>query len=96
MTDFVKENLETLISLMDSLWNILKGNMNLIFQFFFTTISIILGGGTAVLNFVVSVIVFLTALFYLLSSSGALYKPVDLLSNFSPISGNKYGFIIDY
>ncbi|KAL0269708.1 UNVERIFIED_CONTAM: hypothetical protein PYX00_007348 [Menopon gallinae] len=91
MTDFAKENVETLVSLMDSIWIILKGNMNLFFHFFFATVSIILGGGTAVLNFAVSVIVFLTALFYLLSSSGALYKPVDLLSNFSPISGNKLG-----
>jgi len=34
-------------------------------------------------------VVFLTALFYLLSSSGKLYKPVDLITNFSPNMGNR-------
>lgn len=90
MTDFAKENVGTLVSLLESVWNLVKGNLSLIFQFFLTTLSLLLGGGTVVLNFFISTIVFFTALFYLLSSSGARYKPVELLSNFSPGNGNKY------
>ena len=89
MTEFAKENVGTLMSLLESVWMLLKGNVNLVFQFFFATLSIILGGGTAVLNFAISTIVFFTALFYLLSSSGVLYTPVDWMSNFSPVNGNK-------
>ncbi|KAF4518283.1 hypothetical protein B566_EDAN005851, partial [Ephemera danica] len=36
-------------------------------------------------------VVFFTALFYLLSSSGALYKPVELITNFSPTNGKRFG-----
>lgn len=90
VSQFLKENVETLLSLLDSVWALLKGNFSLVFQFFFTAFSILLGGGTAVLNFLLNGIVFFTALFYLLSSSSDLYKPVDLLSNFSPVNGNKY------
>lgn len=35
-------------------------------------------------------VVFFTALFYLLSSSGSLYRPVELVASFSPSSGNQY------
>lgn len=89
MTEFAKENVGTLLSLLESLWNLLKGNLGLIFQFLFASLSLVLGGGTVVLNFFISTIVFFTALFYLLSSSGARYKPVEWLSNISPISGSQ-------
>ncbi|EEB17011.1 transmembrane protein, putative [Pediculus humanus corporis] len=39
----------------------------------------------------ISTIVFFTALFYLLNSSGSRYKPVELLSNLSIINGSKLG-----
>ncbi|KAK6635525.1 hypothetical protein RUM44_000777 [Polyplax serrata] len=51
MTDFAKENVGTLVSLLESVWNLVKGNLSLIFQFFLTTLSLLLGGGTVVLNF---------------------------------------------
>lgn len=89
VTQFLKDNVETLLSLLDSVWALLKGNFSLVFHFFFAVFSILLGGGSAVLNFLLNAIVFFTALFYLLSSSSDLYKPVDLLSNLSPVNGNK-------
>lgn len=95
MTEFAKENVGTLMSLLESVWMLLKGNIHLVFQFLFATLSVVLGGGTAVLNFAISTIVFLTALFYLLSSSGVLYKPVDWLSNFGPVNGNKLGMAFE-
>lgn len=37
---------------------------------------------------------FLTTLFYLLSASGDLYKPVELMTNFSP-SGSRFGLALE-
>lgn len=37
---------------------------------------------------------FLTTLFYLLNSSGDLYKPVELLTKFSP-SGRRFGHALE-
>lgn len=39
-------------------------------------------------------VVFLTTLFYLLNSSGDLYKPVEIMTNFSP-SGNRVGLALE-
>ncbi|XP_019872983.1 transmembrane protein 245 isoform X2 [Aethina tumida] len=94
IVDFAKQNVGTLISLLESVWSIVKGNISLILGSFSTFLSVILGGGTAVLNFILSVIVFLTTLFYLLSSSGDLYKPVEILTNFSQ-SGRRFGHALE-
>lgn len=53
---FAKENVETLMSVLDSVWSILKGNMSLAFYSFTALIGIVFGGGTAVLNFIVNMV----------------------------------------
>ncbi|KRT84200.1 hypothetical protein AMK59_2418, partial [Oryctes borbonicus] len=87
---FLKQNIGTLLSLLESIWGIVKGNMGLLIGSFSAFMSILLGGGTAVLNFVLNTIIFLTTLFYLLSSSNYLYKPVEVMSNFSS-SSSRFG-----
>lgn len=82
--------------------------MGLLIGSFSAFMSILLGGGTAVLNFMLNTvelpnlfcyystntitfqIIFLTTLFYLLSSSNYLYKPVEVMSNFSS-SSSRFG-----
>lgn len=56
IVDFAKQNVGTLISLLESVWSIVKGNISLILGSFSTFLSVILGGGTAVLNFILSVV----------------------------------------
>ncbi|XP_063905682.1 transmembrane protein 245 [Zophobas morio] len=92
--DFAKQNVGTLLSLLESIWAIVKGNIGLVLGSFSAFLSVILGGGTAVLNFILNGIVFLTTLFYLLSCSGDLYKPVELLTNFSS-SGRRFGHALE-
>ncbi|KAK9746388.1 hypothetical protein QE152_g6196 [Popillia japonica] len=87
---FLKQNIGTLLSLLESIWSIVKGNMGLLIGSFSAFMSILLGGGTAVLNFMLNTIIFLTTLFYLLSSSNYLYKPVEVMSNFSS-SSSRFG-----
>lgn len=111
--DFAKQNVGTLMSLMESVWSIIIGNITLVIGSFSTCVSIVLGGGTAVLNFILNMvrnyiqfnfhfiisflyfqIVFLTTLFYLLNSSGDYYKPVELMTQFSP-SGKRFGHALE-
>lgn len=109
--NFAKENIGILMSVLDSVWSIVKGNMSVILTIFTELFYIVLMSGSAVLNFVLSTVcnmflqsfifqkkkdtscknllfqvVFFTTLFYLLSSSGKIYKPIELTTMFSPIS----------
>ncbi|XP_052804850.1 transmembrane protein 245-like isoform X3 [Mya arenaria] len=89
---FTKENIGTFVSVLESIWLVLKGNMNLVFTVLTSTLSLVFGGGTALLNFVLSSVIFLTTLFYLLASSGDQYKPVEWFSGMSPtMGGNTFG-----
>ncbi|KAK9875494.1 hypothetical protein WA026_007885 [Henosepilachna vigintioctopunctata] len=90
LMEFGKQNIGTLMSLLESIWSVVKGNISLILGSLGAFISVILGGGTAVMNFILNLVVFLTTLFYLLNSSGDLYKPVEIMTNFSP-SGSRFG-----
>nr|CAI5868777.1 unnamed protein product [Callosobruchus analis] len=94
LIDFGKQNIGTLMSLLESIWGILKGNISLILSSFSTFLSVILGGGTAVMNFILNSVVFLTTLFYLLNSSSDLYKPLEVLINFSP-SSRRFGHALE-
>ncbi|XP_033299653.1 transmembrane protein 245 [Bombus bifarius] len=84
--NFVKENIGICMSVLDSIWSIVKGNMSVILTIFTELFYIILMSGSAVLNFTLSMVVFFTTLFYLLSSSEKTYKPIELTTVFSPIN----------
>ncbi|XP_031833706.2 transmembrane protein 245 isoform X1 [Nomia melanderi] len=84
--NFIKENIGLLKSVLDSIWSIVKGNMSVILTIFTELFYIVLMSGTAVFNFALSMVVFFTTLFYLLSSSNKTYKPIELTTLFSPIS----------
>lgn len=88
--NFAKENVGILMSVLDSIWSIVKGNMSVIIGIVTELLYIVLISGSAVLNFTLSMVVFFTALFYLLSSSGATYKPIEAITTFSPISCHRF------
>ncbi|CAK9813950.1 Transmembrane protein 245 [Anthophora quadrimaculata] len=88
--NFIKENIGTFMSVLDSIWSIVKGNMSVILTILTELFYIILMSGSAVLNFALSMVVFFTTLFYLLSSSEKTYKPVELTTVFSPISCHRF------
>ncbi|XP_043273507.1 transmembrane protein 245 isoform X2 [Venturia canescens] len=83
--NFAKENVGILLSVLDSIWNIVKGNMSVILSIITELLYVVLMSGSAVLNFALSTVVFFTTLFYLLNSSGKTYKPIEILTAFSPI-----------
>ena len=85
----VKENLDTLQSVLESLWLILKGNINLLLSIVTNILSLVLASGSYILNGVISMIIFLTTLFYLLSASSEKYKVVEWFSGVS--MGTRFG-----
>ncbi|KAM7313331.1 transmembrane protein 245 isoform X1 [Ixodes scapularis] len=95
LTSFVRDNIGTFMSVFESIWNVLKGNISVVLSVLTTTLSVLFGGGTAVLNFVLNFVVFLTALFYLLRASGERYKPLDLFASMLPGSASRLGEAVE-
>ncbi|XP_068671503.1 transmembrane protein 245-like isoform X1 [Montipora foliosa] len=98
LVSLIRENLGTLLSLLESVWIFLKGNVSFAFNFVTTVLSIVFFSGAYVLNTGLSMIIFVTALFYLLSISGEQYKPVEWFSKVtatgtSGFSDSAYGAI---
>ncbi|XP_071788406.1 transmembrane protein 245-like isoform X2 [Asterias amurensis] len=90
--DTIKDNLETVKSVVESIWLVLIGNISLLFTILTALLSFVFEGSTALLNFIISFLVFVTTLFYLLSSSRDRYLPMQWLSGLAPagLSSSKY------
>lgn len=80
---FVKDNMGTLTSIMETSWTLFKGNVGFLFDTILGIVKIFFHGGTGVVNFVFGIIIYLTALFYLLSNSGNAYIPMEVITQYS-------------
>lgn len=86
MTDIAnlfKHDMSALKSILESFFFILQSNIKLVISLVQAVFMMIFYGGNAVLNFSVSVIVYLTAIFYLLAGSDDEYMPFRLVSTAS-------------
>ncbi|XP_065193852.1 transmembrane protein 245-like [Sycon ciliatum] len=76
----IRENIGTLQATLDSVLVVVRGNMNLLLTSITVILSILIGSGSAVLNFFFSGVIFSTSLFYLLSLSQERYAPGEWMT----------------
>lgn len=89
------ENVEFLMSILNSVWMIARTNLTLAASGFTTLLSVLVGSSSVLFNSFINLIIFLSALFYLLSSSGKIYKPVEFLASLTPGSSIKWGLAFE-
>ncbi|XP_065371624.1 transmembrane protein 245 isoform X2 [Calliphora vicina] len=75
---WAKSNTQTIMEVGESLWHIIRTNLSMIMTFTGDILSLVLSGGQACVEFILDMIVFFTALFYLLSSSQTKYAPLQV------------------
>ena len=49
---------------------------------------VLLHSGSGFINFVFGIVIYLTALFYLLANSGSSYKPIEIMGQYSLVQGS--------
>ncbi|XP_067618011.1 transmembrane protein 245 isoform X3 [Eurosta solidaginis] len=87
---WAKSNTQTILEVADSLWHIIRTNLSMIMTFTGQILSLLLSGGQACVEFILDMIVFFTALFYLLSSSNTKYAPLQITKSLGfSTSGSK-------
>ncbi|XP_037946040.1 transmembrane protein 245-like isoform X4 [Teleopsis dalmanni] len=75
---WAQSNTQTILEVAESLWHIIRTNLSMIMSFTGDILSLLLSGGQACIEFILDMIVFFTALFYLLASSNVQYAPLQI------------------
>ncbi|XP_017847387.1 transmembrane protein 245 isoform X3 [Drosophila busckii] len=75
---WAQSNTQTILEVAESLWHIIRTNLSMIMGVTGEILSLLLSGGQACIEFILEMIVFFTALFYLLSSSQEKYAPLQI------------------
>ncbi|KAG6455461.1 transmembrane protein 245 isoform X2 [Manduca sexta] len=91
---WVQANVGTLSAIAQSVWVPLASNVSLLAGSLGAFTSVLLGGGSAIINMFINLVVFFTTLFYLLASSNALYKPVEVITQVQPNFGPRLGIAL--
>ncbi|CAH2094685.1 unnamed protein product [Euphydryas editha] len=92
--DWVKANVGTLSAIATGIWAPLASNVSLLAGSLGAFTSLLLCGGGAIINMFINLVVFFTTLFYLLASSNALYKPVEVITRIQPNFGPRLGIAL--
>ncbi|KAH8295441.1 hypothetical protein KR018_011120 [Drosophila ironensis] len=75
---WAQSNTQTILEVAESLWHIIRTNLSVIMGVTGEILSLLLSGGQACIEFILDMIVFFTALFYLLSNSQEKYAPLQI------------------
>ena len=85
--EFIKNNMGTLTSIVEQIWSLFRGNIGFLFETVLGLTRILFYSGSGVVNLCFGFIIYLTALFYLLSNSTNVYILSDTVSQYSSFYG---------
>ncbi|CAH2045197.1 unnamed protein product, partial [Iphiclides podalirius] len=94
IVSWVYANVGTLGAIATSAWAPLASNVSLLAGSLGAVTSLLLCGGGAIINMFINLVVFFTTLFYLLASSNALYKPVEVITRVQASFGPRLGLAL--
>lgn len=94
IASWVQANVGMLSAIAGNIWAPLVSNVSLLAGSLGAFTSLLLCGGSALINMFINMIVFFTTLFYLLASSNALYKPVEVITQIQPNFGPRLGIAL--
>jgi len=94
MEIFVRNNMGTLTSILEHVWSLFQGNMLILVDAVLGLVRVLLHSSSGVINFLFGIIIYLTALFYLLSNSAHTYKPIEFLGQYNFFNGPGVGTVL--
>nr|CDS27487.1 protocadherin 11 [Hymenolepis microstoma] len=84
---YFHENVGEIMNVVNPLWRLVSSHASFISSLLTGTASLLLTGGSVVLNSSFSILIFLSTLFYLLAASEQTYLPVDFIVSLTPQRG---------
>ena len=90
IVNFLKENMDTLRTILEQSWVLLQGNIRIFATLLLEILKLLASSSSGFVNICLSIVVYFTALFYLLVNSGSTYKPVEILTNYGHIFGEGF------
>eukprot|EP00088_Acartia_fossae_P067928 TRINITY_DN8524_c0_g1_i10.p1 TRINITY_DN8524_c0_g1~~TRINITY_DN8524_c0_g1_i10.p1 ORF type:complete len:909 (-),score=164.41 TRINITY_DN8524_c0_g1_i10:305-3031(-) len=91
---FVRNNMGTLTSILEQVWSLFQGNFVFLLDTIVGLAKVLLHSGSGVINFMFGIVIYVTALFYLLSNSAATYKPIEFLGQYNILSAPGVGNVL--
>ncbi|VDK33204.1 unnamed protein product [Taenia asiatica] len=81
---YFNENMGIIMNVVNPMWRILSSHASVIISILMGIVSLLFAGGSVVLNFSFSFLIFLSTLFYLLAVSEKTYLPVEFVVSLTP------------
>jgi len=91
---FIRNNMGTLTSILEHVWSLFQGNFIFLIDTIMGVARVLLHSGSGFINFVFGIVIYLTALFYLLSNSSATYKPMEIMGQYTLFHGSGVGSVL--
>uniref|UniRef100_A0A5K3FDW4 Golgi apparatus membrane protein TVP23 n=1 Tax=Mesocestoides corti TaxID=53468 RepID=A0A5K3FDW4_MESCO len=93
---YFHKNIGTIINVIDPVWRVVSYHAGFITTSLMGTASLLCAGGSVVLNFTFSFLIFLSTLFYLLAASDSTYLPVEFIASLTPQSGDASPAVLSF
>ncbi|XP_023325507.1 transmembrane protein 245 isoform X2 [Eurytemora carolleeae] len=91
---FIRNNMGTLTSICEQVWSLFQGNLVFFMDATMGVLKVLFYSGSGFINFLFGIVIYITALFYLLSNSSSTYKPLEVLGQYAVYQGSGVGTIL--